>query len=189
MARLRPVFCSACPACRWRGLIVVCAAGNVWPFVVYPARLDEVIAVAACNCRQGTWSQSAAGPAVDITAPGESVWRALADTSGFSVARGSGTSFSTAITAGAAALWLAYHGRCFANSTLRRSHLTSVFKELLLEHGFHRPQGWNTGRFGAGILNVAKLLSAPLPMTPRAGGCEAARISCTPQQQSARRDP
>ena len=31
------------------GLILVAAAGNQWPFVVYPARYDDVIACAACN--------------------------------------------------------------------------------------------------------------------------------------------
>ena len=33
-----------------RGVIVLAAAGNVWPWVVYPARFERVIAVAACNC-------------------------------------------------------------------------------------------------------------------------------------------
>ena len=36
------------------GLIVLAAAGNYWPWVVYPARYNEVVGVAAVNCREGT---------------------------------------------------------------------------------------------------------------------------------------
>jgi serine protease len=56
------------------GVVVLAAAGNVWPWVVYPARYDQVIACAACNCQRAIWSRSASGPTVDVTAPGESVW-------------------------------------------------------------------------------------------------------------------
>ena len=38
------------------GLILVAAAGNGWPFVVFPARYDEVIAVAASNCADQRWA-------------------------------------------------------------------------------------------------------------------------------------
>ena len=56
------------------GVVVLAAAGNVWPWVVYPARYDQVIACAACNCQRAVWSKSASGDTVDVTAPGESVW-------------------------------------------------------------------------------------------------------------------
>ncbi len=58
------------------GAIVLAAAGNEVGFVVFPAAFDEVVAVAACNIRDQPWSGSSHGDAVDITAPGESVWRA-----------------------------------------------------------------------------------------------------------------
>lgn len=167
-----------------RGLIVVCAAGNVWPFVVYPARLDEVIACAACNCAREPWSDSASGSTVDITAPGESVWRASTDGSAFLVGRGNGTSYATGIVAGAAALWLAHHGRANLIRRYGRQNLASVFKEVLIEMGFQRPQGWDTERFGAGILDAERLLRAPLPPSAPAGGLRAAHISAAPRSIS-----
>jgi thermitase len=167
-----------------QGLIVIAAAGNVWPFVVYPARLDEVIAVAACNCRGEVWSDSAFGSAVDITAPGESVWRAVAAAAGHSVARGSGTSFATAITAGVAAMWLSHHGR---ERLIRRyglANLAAVFKWQLLHRGFQRPPGWDTTRYGVGILDAQRLLSAPLPETAPAGGVRGLSASVAPRSRS-----
>lgn len=164
-----------------RGVIVVCAAGNVWPFVVFPARLDEVIAVAACNCRKKTWVDSASGADVDITAPGESVWRAEAATSGFGISRSSGTSYATAIAAGVAALWLAHHGRERLIARFGISSIPLVFKELLMTAGFDRPSGWDTRNFGAGVLNAEKLLRAPLPSTPPAAGFRSLRLSESPR--------
>lgn len=87
-----------------RGVVILAAAGNVWPWVVYPARFDQVIAVAACNGAARIWRDSASGPAVDGTAPGESVWVArTGDSPGPTddhVDVGSGTSFAVATTAG-----------------------------------------------------------------------------------------
>lgn len=154
-----------------RGMIVVAAAGNRWPFVVHPARLDEVIAVAATNCQGQVWSDSASGSSVDIAAPGESVWRALSEPRNrFSVSPSSGTSYATAMVAGSAALWLAFHGRDNLIGRYGAANLAGVFKETLLTNGFDRPSGWNTRRHGAGILNVKKLLQAPLPTRVAAGG-------------------
>ena len=167
-----------------RGVIVVAAAGNVWPWVVYPAKLDDVIAVAACNCRRGEWSSSASGPAVDISAPGESVWRALSDQSGFSIGRSSGTSYSAAMTAGAAALWLAHHGRSNLIQKYGVANISAVFKEVLTKKGFVRPTGWDTSNFGVGILNVKKLLEAPLPTSPPAGGMSSVRSAVAGQAQN-----
>ncbi len=167
-----------------RGVIVVAAAGNVWPYVVYPAKLDEVVAVAASNCQNRVWASSASGSAVDITAPGESVWRALSKTDGFTIGRSSGTSYATAITAGAAALWLAHHGREDLISAYGLSGLAPVFKELLLSHGFDRPTGWDTRNLGPGILNIEKLLQARLPSTVAAGGMRALKAVGPPRKAS-----
>lgn len=147
-----------------RGIISLAAAGNVWPWVVHPARMPGVIAVAASNCRDGVWRDSAAGDEVDVAAPGQDVWRALAEPGGpYREARSSGTSYAVAHVAGAAALWLARHGR----ERLRRRYpgaaLPAVFRELLTGAGVRRPPGWDTGRHGAGILDAVGLVTAGLP--------------------------
>ena len=150
-----------------RGLILLAAAGNVWPSVVYPARLDQVIAVAACNCASKPWRNSAHGETVDLSAPGESVWRANTTqkngTVNFSVDPSSGTSYAVATTAGACAVWLAFHGRASLVVRYGADRLAGVFRTLLTTQGVSRPSGWNTKQYGSGILDMPRLLSAPLP--------------------------
>lgn len=155
------------------GLILVAAAGNGWPFVVFPARYDEVIAVAASNCADQRWASSASGSDVDITAPGESVWRAETKTSGaFDVSRSSGTSYATAQVAGIAALWLAHHGRATLVGKYGAGNVPLVFKELLTTQGFRWPASgsWDTSNLGVGLIDAEALLQAPLPAAPHAAG-------------------
>lgn len=158
------------------GVIVLCAAGNQVYFVVFPAAFDEVIAVAASTIGDETWPGSCRGPAVDITAPGASVWRAEVVKSSGSiqhiVKRGSGTSFAVAGTAGLAALWLSFHGRSTLIAKYGKNRLASVFKQLL-QSTCRTPSGWDTASFGAGIAHARRLLEAPLPSFPRAGGLRA----------------
>jgi serine protease len=156
------------------GIVVLGAAGNVWPWVVYPARFDEVVAVAACNCEKKIWTGSASGPTVDVTAPGESVWVARAENKNgrlnYYRDRGSGTSFAVATAAGACALWLAFHGRDELIRKYGATNLAAVFKEMVMKSGVDMPPGWRIGDYGAGILNVEKLLGSELPATPHAAG-------------------
>ena len=116
------------------GLILIAAAGNQVGSVVYPACLPEVIAVAASDVFDEPWDGSCRGPEVDITAPGASVWRARASAPGnFTVERSEGTSYATATTAGACALWLARHGGFAAlAATYGVTGVAGVFKEALL---------------------------------------------------------
>jgi subtilisin family serine protease len=169
------------------GVVVLAAAGNVWPWVVYPARLDQVIACAACNCQRGVWGKSASGDTVDVTAPGETVWVARP---GKDVGQaddivdvGSGTSYAVATTAGACALWLAFHGRDALIARYGRGQIAAVFKEVLMTQGVDTPSGWRTDKYGAGILNAEKLLRAPLPSTPPAAGLRV-RASMAPRAQN-----
>ena len=150
------------------GIIVLAAAGNEVGFVVVPAIFDEVIAVAASNIRDEPWSGSSHGPAVDITAPGESVWRAKTARDGaggfnFDVVRANGTSYAVATTAGVAALWVSFHGWTNLVRAFGADRIASVFKDLL-QDTCRTPRGWDTGEYGPGIVDAKALLEAALPL-------------------------
>lgn len=154
------------------GVIVLAAAGNHVGFVVFPAALEEVIAVAACDFEDKPWSGSSRGDAVDITAPGAAVWRAevTRDASGrpvYDVQRGNGTSFAVATTAGIAALWVSFHGGAALARRYGAAHIARVFKRLLQDTCRKVPD-WDAENYGPGIVDAAKLLEAPLPTTPPA---------------------
>jgi serine protease len=171
-----------------RGVIVLAAAVNVWPWVVYPARFPEVIAVAATNCQAGIWDKSATGSTIDVAAPGQSVWVAQPGDTGHDddrVAPGSGTSYAVATTAGACALWLAFHNRERLIERYGIDRLAAIFKEALIHHGVDvPPTGWDPERFGAGIVNVEKLLQARLPDTPPAAAAARLRHAAEPPPPS-----
>ena len=157
-----------------KGIVLIAAAGNQWPFVVYPAKFDEVIAVAASNCKREKWDGSASGSDVDVTAPGESVWRANGKTQ--TVERSSGTSYATATTAGVCALWLAYHGRDRLIAKYGARNVANVFKEILMKTA-NVPQGWDTKNMGAGIVDALAVLKAELPTSVAAGGMKGLRAA------------
>ena len=154
-----------------KGVIVCCAAGNIYGAndilhgVVWPANYPEALAVAASNANDEPWSGSSRGPGVDITAPGESVWHAIAEKGKPLVAvdRGNGTSFAVATMAGVAALWLAYHERGKLIAAYGPGQISSVFQHLLGTRGFRKISNWKTSLFGPGIVDALKMLQAPLP--------------------------
>jgi serine protease len=150
-----------------RGVIICAAAGNCVPFVVFPAAYSDVVGVAACNAKKDIWRGSSRGSAVDITAPGESIWRADVERAPDGnpvdvVERGSGTSYAVAHTAGAAALWLARHSRDRLLSMYGAEKLPAIFRRLVRETAT-MVSGWPTNRFGAGLINIRALLDAALP--------------------------
>jgi serine protease len=164
-----------------RGLILIAAAGNDWPSVVYPACLPEVIAVGACNALREPWRGSSRGIEVDISAPGESVWRALAGRDGrYSVARSSGTSYATAHVAASCALWLAHRdGWSALRTRYGAAGVGGVFKEAL-QASAQKPGGWESDAFGAGILDAAALLAERAPPRAPARGARAASRAAAP---------
>jgi subtilisin family serine protease len=150
------------------GLIVLAAAGNQVRFVVAPANYPNCIAVAASNADDVPWNGSSAGKKVAISAPGESVWVAtyrFATPSGPQpvLGRHHGTSFAVAHVAGAAALWLAHHGREALIERYGRNRLQAVFLHQIATLGHRSPEGWDEHNFGPGILNAEALLKATLP--------------------------
>jgi len=146
------------------GILLFAAAGNHVSSVVYPARMPDVIAVAASNANSHPWSGSSNGPEVDITAPGESIWRAHATAQSKSIVdRSSGTSYATAHVAGICALWIAHHGGWAALSKrFGAENLGNLFKETL-QRTSTKPAGWDTKNYGPGIVEASKLLSIKLP--------------------------
>lgn len=154
-------------------VIVLAAAGNCVGLVVYPARYEDCIAVAGTNIRDQPWKGSCSGSAVDISAPGEFVWRAKrvqpSDPTDV-VSGGQGTSFAVALTAGVAALWLACHGRDALIASLAPGEtLQSRFRAVLQETA-RRPAGaWDAANYGPGIVDAEALLRAD-PFASRFAG-------------------
>lgn len=118
------------------------------------------------------------GQAVDVTAPGESVWRATVrkeeDGLHYDVGRGSGTSLATTCTAGVAAMWLSHHGRDALIARYGKENLPRVFHRVLRESCVKFP-GWKEGKFGEGLVDAVRTLDAPLPDLPTDAGTVADR--------------
>lgn len=168
-----------------KGVLIVSAAGNYVRTVVWPARFRSTIAVAATNVLCAPWKHSSRGSKVDISAPGESVWRATLDKSHEYINEmGKGTTFATGTTSGAAALWLAWHRDDPKLAALQQQgRVTEAFRAALQRSAW-QPSGdaskdppgshcetdsWDKGSYGAGILNVTGLLEAPLELPSTRG--------------------
>ncbi|WP_426120817.1 S8 family peptidase [Kocuria sp. LHG3120] len=150
-------------------VIVLAAAGNCVGAVVWPARYDECIAVAGTNAADARWPGSCQGAAVDISAPGQNVFHADvpagSGAGGEHVNQGQGTSLAVALTAGAAALWLAHHGRAnLVRQARARGETLQVMFRRLLQATSRRPLGWNSFQMGPGIVNAEALLLADLDL-------------------------
>jgi hypothetical protein len=146
-------------------MIVLAAAGNCVRLVVWPARYDECIAVAATNAADQPWPGTCRGAPVDISAPGQNVYQAVVPpggpTGGDAVGQGQGTSFSVALAAGVAALWVAHHGRAnvVAAAHARGETVQAMFLRLL-QSTARRPNPWDAQAMGPGIVDARALLEA-----------------------------
>ena len=142
-------------------VIVIAAAGNRVPFVVWPAAYPEVIAVAGCTSTRRKWSGSSSGREVSVTGPARGVWKAADGQQ--RVVQSDGTSFATPTTAGIAALWLAFHGRqALIDRYGSEFRLATVFR-WVLEKACDPPPANHGGEFGRGIVNACRTLTTPLP--------------------------
>lgn len=154
------------------GVLLVCAAGQPLPAVVSPAHGRRTIAVAGSTVGGVPWGQSAHGGAVDWAAPAAEILRAEAGRNGPPgyAGGGDGTSYATAATTGAAALWLARHGSiALAAAYPQPWQRVEAFKAVAKATARPMPHQ-QPGTFGAGILDIGALLQAPLPP---AGGLDA----------------
>ena len=165
-----------------QGAIVVAAAGNRFRFlgatrtsVTYPGRWHETVGVAASTVARTTWKGSCRGNSVDISAPGDSVGRAdyrSVDTNAAPfVNRSAGTSFSTALVAGIAALWKSY--RATELAAVDQGRIYAIFKQLIRSTAQTDHQ--LSPRTGAGIIDAHALLNADIPedvneQAPSGGG-------------------
>jgi hypothetical protein len=81
---------------------------------------------------------------------------------GTSTGVSSGTSYAVAHLAGIAALWLGHHGRDPLIAKYGNAKLQDAF-EAVLRSAVTTPAGWDTSKWGAGIVDAVKVLEADLP--------------------------
>lgn len=138
----------------------------------YPGTDPNTICCAACDYLGDLLHDGFYGPQVDITAPGAWTYCARSELNAQGgvdhfVNRSSGTSFATALTAGACALWQAHHGRAQLIARFGKPLMTHAFRWALkisaatqTASGAQAP--WDSRRRGFGMLDAAALLQAPL---------------------------
>ena len=135
--------------------------GKIW---LYPARFPETIATAASTHENKAWEKTFSGTAIDISAPGFDMYIPYSrNKNQFKYRWSEGTSFSTPVTAAAAAFWLAHHGENKLSELYTAGwQRVEAFRKVLKDSSL-KPPGWETEKYGEGILNVAQLLKTPLP--------------------------
>ena len=153
------------------GIIVICAAGNCYGPVVFPARYaskDLAIAVAAVTHRKYPWRYTSMGRSVTISSPGEHVWGATyldGDERRFDLKHlirpSQGTTLATSVTSGIAALWLSHHGKeTIKNAAAARGQsVLQLFRDAITSD-LTPPSEWNgSDELGAGIIDATKTLA------------------------------
>lgn len=142
-----------------KGLLLVAAAGNTGNYygtgdnVNYPAKYDTVIAVAAIDQNNRRASFSSTGPAVELSAPGVSV---------YSTYRGnvystlSGTSMATPHVSGTCALVWA------ENPTLTNAQLRTILQNTAMNLG----TAGKDNLYGYGLVNAYAAVSTVPPPPP-----------------------
>ncbi len=158
-------------------ILVLAAAGNCVPFVVYPARFRNCLAVAGTSPEmpdngwdsESAWVGSSSGRSIDVSAPAQFVWcasRKPMQPETDKVGAGEGTSFSVALTAGVAALWLEHHGHAALVSKLGPDEsLMDMFRFAI--SGSARKIPPLGDRMGSGIVDASALLEFDVEARPK----------------------
>lgn len=135
-----------------KGALLIAAAGNNGTNqAVYPAACTNVVAVSALNPANVITSWSSFGSFVDLCAPGENIGTLQPDFfpgGGYVIV--SGTSFSSPIVAGVAALALS------ANPSLKNYHLVS----LLTRNADDLGAAGRDSYYGSGKVNARRVVAA-----------------------------
>jgi len=159
-----------------RGVIVVCAAGQVLQEVIYPGRYNRCVTMGGVGPGFKPWSSGARGQYVDLCGPADVIRRVKAENlphgtaaqTVYEKADGNGTSYATATCSGIAALWLAWHGIDALKARYAASgqwQIVQAFKKVARQTA--TPGAWspaNASDYGSGVINAAALLSSPLPV-------------------------
>lgn len=134
-----------------KNCVIIAAAGNNGnSTTVYPAAYPNVIAVSATTSSDALASFSSFGSFVDLSAPGQDITTSWLGSSYVTI---SGTSFSSPLTAGVAALALS------VNPTLSNAQVNSLLTSNADDLG---AAGYDV-YFGAGRLNAARVVAAVPP--------------------------
>lgn len=135
-----------------KGSLLVAAAGNnASSSTVYPAAYPNVVAVSATTSSDTLASFSSYGSFVDLSAPGQDITMPWINSGYVTI---SGTSFSSPLTAGVAALALS------RNPALSNAQLSSLLTANTDDLG---AVGYDI-YFGTGRLNAAKVVAAAAPV-------------------------
>ena len=153
-------------------VIVVCAGGNYLNRSIWPALYPEVIAVLGTDFDDSPWLSGSPCENAAVAAPAAHVWHAKIGAESFG--RADGTSFSAAIVAGAAALWIQHHGREQLTEHYGGGLYQWAFRTLLETSGDPPMSGT-----GATVprLNIEALISSPLPTRRSVESLRATQLS------------
>lgn len=134
-----------------KGCVIIAAAGNnASSATVYPAAYPNVVAVSATTSSDTRASFSSYGSFVDLCAPGENITTTWLNSGYITI---SGTSFSSPLTAGVAALAISL------NPELSNAQVGSLLAANADDLG---AAGYDI-YFGAGRLNAARVIAAAAP--------------------------
>lgn len=135
-----------------QGRIVVAAAGNDGPKgpTLYPAGLDNLIAVTAVDIQASLYPEATRGDFIDIAAPGVEI---LSAAPGNQAQFASGTSLSAAYVSATAALLLQHR------PTLSFSEIKAILEETAKDLGLPGKES----SYGSGLLDVCRAVATALP--------------------------